>query len=264
MGNWLNIGKKIEGDFMSNLKEYFILTSILVSLSLSPSFGADIKGQQGEPQVEKKKHVLLIGASVGAHWNFGALPERIRKKDYFLEYIHGGGYNKTKRLREVLARKENKPDAVFIKECAAYFPGDLNHYKDLIKGWVKECWDSGIIPMLTTVVPVTRLHPFKQFMIDIVKRRNPLRFGNPFKSKRNLAIIEFNDWIWDFSRENGLTVLDLEGAVRYGTKNRYLREDLARIDGLHLNKKAYKILDEIVLPTLDHVNWDDSKIEEKK
>jgi lysophospholipase L1-like esterase len=93
-------------------------------------------------------------------------------------------------------------------------------------------------------------------MIDIVKGRNPLRFGNPFKSRRIKTILEFNDWINQYGQENGLAVLDLEKAVRYRGSNRFLREDLARIDGLHLNSKAYKILDGIVLPTLETVDWD--------
>jgi hypothetical protein len=43
--------------------------------------------------------------------------------------------------------------------------------------------------------------------------------------------------------------------VRYSEKNRFLREDLARLDGLHINAKAYTILDQIVISALKTVNW---------
>jgi lysophospholipase L1-like esterase len=103
---------------------------------------------------------------------------------------------------------------------------------------------------------VTRLHSLKKVLIDVVKLRNPFKQGNPFKNKKNKAILEYNDWIIMYCKNSGLCVLDLEQAVRYSAKNRYLREDLAKIDGLHINRKAYKILDKIVLPTLETVNWE--------
>jgi len=47
-----------------------------------------------------------------------------------------------------------------------------------------------------------------------------------------------------------LTVLDLEGALRINDSDRRLRPDLTSGDGLHLNKKAYSIIDNIVVSTL--------------
>jgi lysophospholipase L1-like esterase len=128
-----------------------------------------------------------------------------------------------------------------------------------MEGWIEGCRNAGIIPIPTTVVPVTRLHPFKKFIIDILKARNPLKFGNPFQGKRIQTILEYNDWMRGYGRNNGLAILDLEEAVRYSDTNRYLREDLARLDGLHLNRKAYRLLDKIVMPTLEKVKWDDKK-----
>ena len=120
-----------------------------------------------------------------------------------------------------------------------------------------------VIPVPTTVVPVTRLHPFKQILIDIVKGRKFFMFENPFKNRRNKSILKFNDWIRMYCKKCGLSVLDLEGAVRYSEKNRYLREDLARLDGLYLNRKVYKILDQIVIPTLETVNWESKNVGKK-
>jgi len=54
-----------------------------------------------------------------------------------------------------------------------------------------------------------------------------------------------------FSNENSIACLDLESAVRYSKKNRFLREDLAKIDGLHLNRKAYNILDKVLIEIVE-------------
>jgi hypothetical protein len=207
-------------------------------------------------EVNRTRHVVLLGASVGQAWNISALPERLNKGGYTFEYRHGGSqFDKSARLEDILSGPGKKPDAVFLKECAAYFPGDLESYQKLMEGWVRRCQESGVVPIPTTVVPVTRLHPLKKFIIDILKLRNPFKMGNPFQNRRNRSILVYNDWIKGYCQAKGLVCLDLEAAVRYSETNRFLREDLARLDGLHLNRKAYKLLDEIVFPLLDKVNW---------
>jgi len=205
------------------------------------------------------RHVVLLGASIGRAWNISSLPARIQNREYTFEYVPGdSSFDKSDRLREVLSRSENKPDAIFLKECAAYFPGRQEAYQSLMKRWIRECREKGVIPIPATVVPVTKLHSFKKFLIDILKLRNPFAFGGPFNAKRNRAILEYNDWIRAFGKEQGLQVLDLEAAVRRSERSRFLRSDLARIDGLHLNQKAYRILDQIVLPTLQRVKWQET------
>ena len=82
--------------------------------------------------MEKPKHVLLLGASVGKAWEIEGLSRRLGLKDYRFEYVGKYDFDKTDALKAILARKENRPDAVFIKECAAYFPGDLEKYKKLM------------------------------------------------------------------------------------------------------------------------------------
>jgi lysophospholipase L1-like esterase len=47
----------------------------------------------------------------------------------------------------------------------------------------------------------------------------------------------------------------LEAAVRKSEKNRYLKSGLAKVDGLHLNKKGYRALDLIIVPTLEKIDW---------
>ena len=199
--------------------------------------------------------VVLLGASVGRAWDIQFLPERTGVEDYDFEYVPGGGFDKTNALKRILSREENKPDAIFIKECAAYFPGDIDRYKNLMMEWIGLCKQEGVIPIPATVVPVTRLHAFKKILIDIIKGRGLLKDGNPFDNNRNAAIIAYNDWIKSYVDENELSVLDMESAVIYHPKNRFLREDFAKVDGLHLNTKAYKSLDEMVLSTLRKLDW---------
>lgn len=238
---------------------HFLKLLILFSLSLTFLDGHNHRvGREGKydtmnSQNIRQKRIILLGASVGGAWDISRLPERVNNYDYVFEYIPHGGFDKSKSLIELLSRQENRPDAIFIKECAAYFPGDMDKYKSLIKEWIKECLEHNVLPIPVTVVPVTRLHPFKKFLIDIIRIKNPLRSGNPFKKNKKLA--EYNDWIKQYSKNLGLSVLDLEASLRYSEKNRYLREDLARIDGLHVNRKAYGILDQIVIPTLETVGW---------
>lgn len=246
---------------MSQLMGFFTLFSfVLLVANIFPkesNVGSGGKDLAFRDNNKKQKHIVLLGASIGSRWSIPLFPERVNEYKYMFEYVHGGSeFDKSHKLSKILQRQDHKPDAIFLKECAAYFPGDLSHYKNLMKYWIKECFKAGVFPIPVTVVPVTRLHPFKQILIDILKRRNPLRFGSPFKHWRNKAIIEYNDWIRSFCGKSGLFVLDLEVAVRYSEDNRYLREDLSTIDGLHLNNKAYNILDQIVIPFLDLVKWE--------
>lgn len=231
---------------MPKLIYIFALFSFLMFSSVAGLEGSD-------KNAKKSKNVVLLGASIGRVWNIPQLPERSDNWDYVFEY-HGSSFDKSSKLKMVLSREDNKPDAVIIKECAAYFPGDLNHYKTKMKEWILECQKNDVIPIPATVVPVTRLHPYKMFVGYILKGRNPLKFGFPFKNLRNKAILEFNDWIRTICNSKGLVCLDLEAALRYRSENRYLREDLAKLDGLHINRKAYDILDQLVIQILDKVD----------
>lgn len=236
------------------------MTQIILFLAFFSVVLLFASGSAPDSKLDDKKHVILLGASVGRDWNIPNLPERVDNSDFVFEYQHGGScFDKGDKFREIISRPQNKPDAIFLKECAAYFPNDLTQFKNLMKRWIRECQNAGILPIPTTVVPVTRLHPFKKFLIDIGKGRNPFNYGSPFSNRRNQSIIEYNDWIKKYCKEHGLAVLDMEAAVHYSEENRCLREDLARIDGLHLNSKAYKILDQIVIPALEKVNWEVQK-----
>ena len=201
----------------------------------------------------KKKHVVLLGASVGHDWKIETLPERLKQtgaaQGYRFEYVGEYAFDKTEALMKILQRKQNKPDAIIIKECAAYFPGGLRQYQELMKGWVKACKNAGVVPVPTTVVPVvsSKNKTIKERVKDFIKTI----LGRPTTSSHREGIFQYNDWIREYAAQEGLTVLDLEAPLRTSQDDRSLRVDLHSGDGLHLNSNAYEILDAVVVPTLD-------------
>ena len=199
----------------------------------------------------KKKHVVLLGASVGQAWKIDSLPERLGQNSgansYSFEYVGDYQFDKTQTLRKILQRKQNKPDAILLKECAAYFPGDLARYRELMKSWVKECRDAGVIPLPTTVVPVVRQQGVMIRMKDAVKHV----LGRPTAGMQLERITQYNNWVRSYAAAEKLTVLDLEAALRVSDEDRSLRTDLHSGDGLHLNPQASKLLAPVVVPALD-------------
>jgi hypothetical protein len=222
-----------------------LLSTVFSFLFLNPEVHA----------MQKTKHIVLLGASVGKAWNIESLPDRLMKsssstltpytsrltsiKDYRFEYFGEYQFDKSKALQQILQRKENRPDAIFIKECATYFPGDLPHYQELMKVWIKQCKEAKVIPIPTTVVSVKDY--IKEFM------------GKSPSILRLTSVLEYNDWIKFYAKKESLVVLDLETPLRTSNEDRSLKIDLHSGDGLHLNEKAYSLLDQIVLPTLDDV-----------
>lgn len=200
---------------------------------------------------ESARHIVLLGASVGEAWNIPGLPDRIGSSGYVFEYMGEYSADKSKKLTSILEREQEKPDVIIIKECAAYFPAGSDGLKPLIKGWVGECRDAGVVPVLATVVPVVRSFSLRVFLLNLLHGKWVYPRGT-FE-----AIIEFNDWVREYAREEGLVVLDLEAALRTSPSDRHLNGRYARKDGLHINERAYGELDGIVIPAMDKVQLPD-------
>ena len=232
--------------------------------------------------MEKPKHIVLLGASVGKAWNIESLPKRLSQSNpkspssptspsnptnprfsvvdpnnspsasrlavfpYRFEYVGEYQFDKSKVLQQILERKENKPEAIIIKECAAYFPGDFSNYQALMKKWIKQCKQSAVIPIPATVVPVIKDDSMKTRVKDMIKRI----LGRSTSDQRLMSILQYNDWIKSYAQEESLVVLDLEAALRTSKEDRSLRLDLHAGDGLHLNEKAYRLLDPFILSAL--------------
>jgi hypothetical protein len=202
-----------------------------------------------EPHAPDARKVLLIGASVGKAWNLPEWPGRVDDKRFRLESIAVYQYDKSEALDEVLMRPKRKfrltrtylkgffkpapqlPDTIILKECAAYFPGDLERYKTLMAGWVNQVREANIEPVVATIVPVTREH----------QTTHPGRIE---------GIRAYNDWIRGYAAQERLPLLDLEAALRTDDTARFLSDDLTNGDGMHLNRKAYDRLDHLLHETL--------------
>lgn len=196
---------------------------------------------RGEMMTDKKR-IFLIGASVGKEWKLPELPKRVNDDRHVFESTAVYQFDKTDALEEVLMRPKRKfhltrtylkgffkpapqrPEMIIIKECAAYFPGDLELYKARVKGWVKRIREAKIEAALATVVPVTK---------DRAERQ---------KGKIE-SIREYNDFIREYAHSENIPLLDLEAALRTDGEKRFLKDDYSSGDGLHLNKKAYDVLD---------------------
>ncbi len=197
--------------------------------------------REGKNTSMDKNHVVLLGASVGQEWKLQDYPQRMKDRTHTFESVAIYQYDKTEGLEEILMRPERKfrltktylkgffqpspklPGTIIIKECAAYFPGDLNSYEELIRQWVERVRKKNIAVVLATTVPVTRSR-------------------SETKQNQMKQIREYNDWLRQYAQSEHIRVLDLEAAVSTGLRERFLRDELST-DGLHLNKKAYDLLD---------------------
>lgn len=199
------------------------------------------------------KHVILVGASIGNGWRIQDLPRRLGNNEFSFEFIAQYQFDKSEAVKQILARSD-RPDAVILKECGSYFPGDPERQRRLMRTWIDELTRRGIVVIPATVIPVTWPRPFTAVYLKTVAK-TLLAFGRSPVETRQEAILAYNEWLRADAAERGLTVLDLEAALRRGNGDRRLRSDLTSGDGLHLNPAAYDLLDQIVVPTLRNVAW---------
>ena len=196
--------------------------------------------------------MLLIGASVGKAWNIDHFPERVGSDRYRTSYTGVYRFDKSEAVEQALSDANRLPDAVILKECAAYFPSDISFAdsKRFMIQWIQDIREQRVIPIPATVAPVTPEHN------DRFKTHNPMkriakRMLGISMMTRIERICEYNDWIAAYAEKKGLPLLDLEGALRRSDTDRFLREELTSGDGLHLNEFAYQRLDAALKSTLD-------------
>lgn len=221
-------------------------------LMLSP--GCDNShGTQGDSQMQR--HVVLVGASVGQEWNLAGLPARAGVRESSFESIAAYQFDKGEAVGDLLLRPRRRfrptrtylrgffkpaprvPDVVILKECAAYFPGDLPSYQSRFPGWVQRLRARNIRVVVATVVPVTREHATA-------------------RPGRIEAIRQFNDWLRAYASRERLDLLDLEAALREDGGERYLDGKYTSGDGLHLNRTGYDLLDRRLLQVLGPLTED--------
>lgn len=222
-----------------------MIISVIVTAAVVIVAAVTVKSRSARAKVStgsKPIHVVLIGASIGQGWQLTAWATRAGIPGYTAEAIAAWQFDKTEALDEVLMRPARKfrptrtylrslfqprptrPDILILKECSSYFPGGLEGYKASIQRWTKRARADNFKVILATVVPVTKSRSAQV----------------PGKQEQ---LLEYNRWIRQYAREQGLPVLDLEAALRENTEAAYLRDEYNSGDGTHLNAGAYAVLD---------------------
>jgi hypothetical protein len=173
------------------------------------------------PASVAEKEVTFIGASVGKDWRLHLVFPRIKTLSTY-------EFDKTPLVDQALLQR---PDAIIIKECAAYFPSPAVK-RELVERWVATIRQAGVRAVLATVVPVTRRHA----------EQHPGRAA---------ALWAFNDWLRDHCASEGVPLLDLEAALRCSAADRHLDDRLDSGDGLHLSRRTYREhMDSLIPPLL--------------
>lgn len=194
-------------------------------------------------------HVLLIGASIGQAWKLPQWGERVSARDFSVESVAAWQFDKSEALDEALIRPRRKfhatrtylksifrppprpADIVIIKECSSYFPGDLDGYLAKVRRWIGQIRARGIVPMVATVVPITRERSARD------------------RGKQE-SLRAFNRRLRSLAAEEQFALLDLETALSDGSESGYLRNQYTSGDGSHLNAAAYAVLDPFLLAAL--------------
>lgn len=207
---------------------HWLLSSLMIAMIVSLPVGA-------EPKAPNPVRITLVGASVGKAWNFDRVGERISAPEYRFAYLGVYDFDKGP-LIEKLASASDKPDVVMVKECAAYFPGDLETYQRQIVSWVTRLRGAGIRPVLVTTAPIAEPTDVLARTKDAAKRL----VGKPTRLDSELR---FNDWLKEYAGRENIPVFDLEAQLRRSDSERWLRNEFDAGDGLHLNDTAYRTID---------------------
>jgi hypothetical protein len=164
--------------------------------------------------------VAFCGASVGYNWRLPLVYPGITT---FTEYA----FDKGPLVERALG---GSPEAVVLKQCAAYFPehgGETDRVA--FCEWIERIGAAGSRPIIATVVPVTATHAA----------------AHPGRAE---GLWAFNDWLRELASERNLTLLDLERTLRISRNDRHLRAGLDDGDGLHLRYGTYRAYLDHLLP----------------
>lgn len=191
----------------------------------------------GIPWSERTRRFVLLGASIGKGWNLPAFQQRAAMPELSFSFVGVYEFDKSRALDALLLHPENRPDAILLKECASYFPGDPRTQRSLVRRWIDEIRRAGVVPILVTVAPVVAPNGMLDRAKEFVKERV---LGRP---DRAAQIRETNEWLRDAANRDGLPLLDLEKALRRSDEDRSLDPAFTSGDGLHLNAAGYARLD---------------------
>lgn len=198
---------------------------------------------QGAVAMAAEKNVVFIGASTGNRWKLPDFPRRVNAPEYNIEFMKIYEFDKSSLVDQVVKRPQ-KPDAVIIKECSVYFPGQQDAYKKQFASWIATLKQNGIKPMVATVVPPATSQGFVADAKAFIKVR---LLG---RDDQYQQVVDFNNWLREFAKEEQIPVVDLEQALRRSDSDRHMVDRFDSGDGIHINKEAYDVLDGVLLKTL--------------
>lgn len=202
------------------------------------ALGAGAPARATTPARHGLVHYALVGASIGQAWNLPDFPRRMHLPGLSFEYEGVFDFDKSRAIEALLARRAGRPDAIVLKECASYFPGDLAHYEAFLRGWIAAARAAGVVPVLATVSPVVRPRGLLERATSFSKVH---LLGRPDPA---VQIRTFNDRVRRLATDEELPLLDLEAALRVSDSDRSLRPEFTSGDGLHLTASAYARLDD--------------------
>jgi hypothetical protein len=204
-----------------------------ICLVVTLSFGGVMMAESGN--VEHPRRVVLVGASIGKDWHFDRIGERVALPGYRFDYVGVYSFDKGPLIQKLVSDPD-KPDTVLIKECAAYFPGDIEHYQRQFMSWVEALRTVGIKVVIVTTAPVAQPTEYIPRTKLFVKRL----IGKPTQLH---SIVQFNDWLTQFAQRERMSVFDLGAQLQRSDGERWLRPEYDVGDKLHLNEAAYRVLD---------------------
>jgi acyl-CoA thioesterase I len=170
--------------------------------------------------------VVFFGASITNFWDL---------KKYFPE-IHALNRGVGGLVPDLMAKyKSNvldlKPKAVAIKFCSVNFRPSMPIYflKDELQIMVQTAKAAGIIPIITTVIPV----------------------GKPAARIGDYSVVDsiktYNEWVRGYAAANSLYLIDYAKAIE--TADGFMPQECTT-DAIHLTDKGYQIISEAARPVI--------------
>jgi len=202
----------------------------------------------GELMAESK-HVVYIEASTVNNWKLDGFAARTGIERYRFEVLREYDFDKSKLVDQVLAGGPQRPDAVIVQECSTYFPGDMQAYQRMYRGWIENLQARGLRLVIATVVPPARSRSWWQDAKDFIKER---LLGRPSRLEQ---VVAFNEWLRKLGAERKIPVLDLERLLRVSAEDRHMRAEYNAGDSIHLAPVAYQRLDRDLVEFLDRLEW---------
>ncbi len=193
------------------------------------------------------KRIVYIEASTVNNWKLDGFAARTGIERYRFEVLREYDFDKSRLVNQVLTGGPPWPDAVIVQECSTYFPGDMEAYQRMYRGWIENLQARGLRPVIATVVPPARSRGWWQDAKNLVKER---LLGRPSQFEQ---VVAFNDWLRALGAELGIAVFDLERLLRVSAEDRHMRDEYNGGDGIHLAPVAYQRLDKDLLEFLDRL-----------